>query len=65
MFPFALLNIHFTNLISKHNLFVLRKHKQKFQTKISIIQDGDPFVITQVMGMDDHKVFEKIERVVV
>jgi hypothetical protein len=65
MFPFALLNVRFTNLTSKHNLFMLRKHKQKFQTKISILQDGDPFVITQVMGMDNHKVFERIEGMVV
>jgi hypothetical protein len=40
---------------------VLKKHKQKFQTKISILQDGDPFDITQVIRMDDHKVFERIE----
>lgn len=44
---------------------MLRKHKQKFQTKKIILQDGDPFVITQVMGMDDRKVFERIEGTVV
>ncbi len=44
---------------------MLRKHKQTFQTKKFILQDGDPFVITQVMGMDYRKVFERIEGMVV